>query len=554
MPDKEFNLLHEPWILVMKQDGTTGEVSILDAFRHAHEYRSIAGELPTQDVVVLRLLLAIMHAVFGRVDIQGNSKPLCDGDTDLAIDRWTDLWNLKQFPMEPIEAYLTKYEERFWLFHPKTPFYQVAALVKDKTVFGPFKMSKLNGDILESNGKARLFSSRAGDNKHILSYSEAARWILHVIGYAEDFGMLEAKGKKSKDDPSIGVGWVGKIGSVMAQGHNLFSTLMLNFVLLKDGEEKWGSEKPVWERDSTEPVLERNSIPCPDNPSELLSNLPRQILLLRGENGTVSEYVFLSGSFFPKESAFSEQFTIWRYTKDPGDKQPQFRPKTFDAERQIWRGFATFVIQNEGARKPGLISWLSKLREAGCFKSKLITFKTSSPQYGTMSASISDYACDFLAFDPKILTKMGVAWCNRIVKEIETTDILVQQLSMLARNIAKSAGSESGAGEADEARRQAYYELDMLFRHWLEALDPEVDDIDERSNEWWGISQKMIRRMGKKIAETSGPKSLIGRVDATEKIPSMTSAEAYNLFLYKTSSPSALIRKGGKNDRSGKKA
>ena len=129
MPDKEFNLLHEPWICVMTPDAEVKEVSILDAFRHAHEYRAISGELPTQNVAILRLLLAILHAVFGRVDVEGNafdedgeSNALCDLDPEDAYDRWQSLWELGKFPMKPIEDYLSHYEDRFWLFHPETPF------------------------------------------------------------------------------------------------------------------------------------------------------------------------------------------------------------------------------------------------------------------------------------------------------------------------------------------------------------------------------------------------------------------------------------------------
>ena len=75
MNEKEFNLLHEPWILVMRPDGMTEEVSLLDVFRRAPEFQSLAGELPTQDVAVLRLLLAILHAVFGHMTPTGHMPP-----------------------------------------------------------------------------------------------------------------------------------------------------------------------------------------------------------------------------------------------------------------------------------------------------------------------------------------------------------------------------------------------------------------------------------------------------------------------------------------------
>ena len=77
--EKEFNLLDEPWIVVRTTGNVTKEVSILDLFAHAHEYRGLAGELPTQDIAVMRLLLAVMHAAFVTEDIE---------DRDDAVELW----------------------------------------------------------------------------------------------------------------------------------------------------------------------------------------------------------------------------------------------------------------------------------------------------------------------------------------------------------------------------------------------------------------------------------------------------------------------------------
>ena len=49
MKQIEYNLLEERWVRVRGQDYTVQEVSLPDALLHAHEYRDLAGELPTQD-------------------------------------------------------------------------------------------------------------------------------------------------------------------------------------------------------------------------------------------------------------------------------------------------------------------------------------------------------------------------------------------------------------------------------------------------------------------------------------------------------------------------
>lgn len=76
MNDKAFNLLDEPWIRVVRPDAAEVEVSLTEALLGAHTYTDLAGELPTQDVAVLRLLLAVLHTVFSRVDCQDQKAPL----------------------------------------------------------------------------------------------------------------------------------------------------------------------------------------------------------------------------------------------------------------------------------------------------------------------------------------------------------------------------------------------------------------------------------------------------------------------------------------------
>lgn len=56
-----FNLLDEPWIRVTRLDGEPDEVSLLTVFQQAGDIAGIHGEIASQDVAVLRLLIAISH-------------------------------------------------------------------------------------------------------------------------------------------------------------------------------------------------------------------------------------------------------------------------------------------------------------------------------------------------------------------------------------------------------------------------------------------------------------------------------------------------------------
>ena len=76
MQEIEFNLLTEPWVRVRLPDNTVQEVSLTDALVHAQEYMDLAGEMPTQDAAMLRLLLAVLFTVFSRVNEVGEPEPL----------------------------------------------------------------------------------------------------------------------------------------------------------------------------------------------------------------------------------------------------------------------------------------------------------------------------------------------------------------------------------------------------------------------------------------------------------------------------------------------
>lgn len=145
MQEIEFNLLDEPWLRVRLPDNSVKEVTLTDALLHAHEYVDLAGEMPTQDAAVLRLLLAVLVTVFYRVDTQGKADPL--EDKQKAFSRWKELWQLGSLPEKPIRDYLAQWHDRFWLFHPERPFWQVPQ-AKDGTAYGA---AKLNGEMSESS-------------------------------------------------------------------------------------------------------------------------------------------------------------------------------------------------------------------------------------------------------------------------------------------------------------------------------------------------------------------------------------------------------------------
>lgn len=536
MPDKEFNLLFEPWILALRPDGVTEEVSLMELLRRSPEFQELAGELPTQDMALLRLLLAVLHAVFGRRDIDGKLARI-ESPSD-ALGRWKTLWNRGNFPMDVIENYLLQYKDRFFLFHPEHPFYQVAGL--DKSTY--YTAAKLNGELSESSNKIRLFPQRTGDGRRALRYSEAARWLLYV----NTFDDTSAK-PKEKGLPSPGVGWLGKLGLVAAIGDNLFETLLLNLVFLMDGGMKlWGEEKPLWESNTVK-SNERTEITMPDNPSELLTLQSRRLLLKRLGNAVVG-YGLLGGDFFPKENAFSEQMTVWGYGKGAKDKVEKYRPRRHSPTRRLWRDFSTLVVQAEGKHRPGVVSWLARLKSDCLISRAQFRFKTTAVHYGDKDFFADDVFSDSLSLNAGLLTTLGEHWVSRIIGELETTEQLVQHLGYLAQSLAKAAGNEQGEGPESAAKEQAYFLLDAPFRQWLEEIKPEQDEMSEVCDRWWEQAKRMIRDLGEKLVRQSGRQAFVGHVikegPKGKKVERRyTAPEAYNCFLRRTATRQAL--KGG---------
>jgi CRISPR system Cascade subunit CasA len=456
----------------------------------------------------MRLLLAVLYSAFCSFD-----------NEDEALDYWQETWESKAFPAEEIERYLRQYEDRFWLFHPEKPFYQIPGLDKRDDVFGPFNVSKLNGELSESDNKLRLFPQRSGAEKNSLSYAEAVRWLLYFNGFAETFGKLEAKGKTSKEDISVGVGWLGKLGLITAVGENLFQTLMLNFVLLDGKYQLWRAGKPIWEKPVS--LSERNHISLPKNPCELLTLQSRRVLL-EPEGGRVISFRFISGDIFRNENAFVEQMTPWRLSKQAKGSTPMFLPKTFQSSVQLWRDFSSLLAQDDKfeSQRPGVVTWLDYLIEAHLLASaSIFTFHTSGISYGTMQAVIVDVFSDSISFSAGLLSEMHKGWVTRIIAELSTTDMLVKEAGVLAQRIAKAAGAKDGkqggaadgSNARDEARTQAYYRLDEPFRHWLESIKPNIDDMDNKCTEWWDVAQRIIRALGREIVDDCSPQAFIGR-------------------------------------------
>lgn len=527
MKQTEFNLCTEPWIPVMADDCSVREVSLEDALLNAHSYADLRGELPTQDVAVMRLLLAILYTIFSRVDADGNPAPLRTAED--AFVRWGELWERGRFPEKPIQDYLAEWRERFWLFHPQMPFWQVPEADKGTA----YTAAKLNGEMSESSNKLRLFAPFCGEGKESLTYAQAARWLLYVNGYDDTSAKPKEKGL-----PSPGCGWLGQLGLISAAGENLFETLMLNLTMLRDGEQCWDGAHPCWEREKPR-AQERTEIPLPKDIAELYTLQSRRLLLMRSAD-KVTGYSLLGGDFFPKVNALSEQMTVWAPVMGKGSEIDGYRPRRHDPSRQMWREFANLFLEQSNARRPGVVQWITQLKNGTGLlkKEKMVHFRIASVQYGDKDFFMTDVFEDTLTFHADLLASLGRGWQTHIADEIARCDLLAAQVGYLAGDLEKAAGSKNETA-APKAKEQFYHQLDVPFRRWLVSIDPlcsRAEELEKRQ-EWLETVQEIARKMGREMVEISGENAFTGRMvtvrDHGKEISRHYSApESLNWFYY----------------------
>lgn len=534
MKDIEFNLLDEKWILVRKSDCTVDELSLTDALLKSHEYVELAGELPTQNVSILRLMLAVLHTVFSRYSPQGEPAPLYDSDD--AADRWKELWNAGRLPEKPIKEYLASVHDRFWLFHPERPFYQTEAA----KIGTEYTASKLNGAVSESGNKIRLFCGCTGVQKSELSYSEAARWLLYVNNYDDT-----SSKPKGKNLPSPGAGWLGKLGLITIRGNNLFETLVYNLILLnhkRNFSEVWGPECPAWEPDVPN-TAERAEIPMPDNLSELYTLQSRRLWLNRDDNEKVIGYNLLGGDFFEKVDAFIEPMTVWSKVKGNERAGEKFQPRRHDSSVQMWREFSYAFETAEGSHIPGVVLWTKYIKQMLPESRKLISFSIASVQYGDKDFFVNDVFSDSLTFHTDLITEIGEHWRAKITEEIEKCKKSAAALRDLAKDIELAAGSSEDTvlkrAVVERAREQYYYEIDLPFRNWLERIDPNWEIVSEQEEqalrEWHETAKRIALRIGQELVESAGTAAIVGRAvkDKNDKERYYSAPDAYRYFKIK---------------------
>lgn len=499
MTKSSFNLIDQPWLLAKNVSGGTETVSMRTVFHRAHEFKGLAGELPTQDFAVLRILLAVLYRVF---DAEEHDDPEED---------WRELWEADALPAQPIDEYLDRWHHRFDLFDAKVPWFQVADL---EAVSGETKPVDLL--IPDCPIEGSLFSMRRGYDS--ITAAEAARWLIHCQAYdvsgIKSGAVGDDRVKGGKGYP-IGVGWAGWMGGITVVGNDLRETLLLNLVLERKRDEQ---DLPVWELAPLTAAARPNALGL--GQVSLLAWPQRRIRLQQDDEGNVDALVLANGDPIDYQyQHLHEAMTGWRYSAPQTKKfgQDIYMARTFDPAIALWRGISTLLptVVNTQEKLDALpcksLVWASRQAERGVLPTnQMMRIQTSGVTYGPQMASWDEIFSDQLTFSIQLADTDDSAAKEVVYAAVGRAAEAVRSLGDLAGNLAVAAGGDS-AGPSEAAKAQGYSALDAPFREWLSGFDPS-GDIEDALADWTSTTRRIVLSAGDKVLAEASPAAFVGRV------------------------------------------
>lgn len=495
MEQPAFNLLDEPWVKVRALSGGVQELGLLKLFEQATELRGLAGELPTQDMAILRLLEAVLL---------GATRPSRSRSRDESVDLWGSWWEAGRFPPQIVRDYLEGHRDRFNLLDSVAPFLQVADL---HTSSGKASgLIKLIADIPDGH---QYFTTRAGQELESLAYSEAARWLVNCHAYdcsGIKTGAVGDERVKGGRGYSMGYpAWAGNLGVIVAEGSNLFETLMLNLPLSMARP----NDLPVWERPPLKACVAADH-PAPLGPADAFT-WPSRRIRLHPRDGRIADVLISNGDRLgPQHQQKNEPMTSWRksqnQSKGGGDV---YMPVTHSPEKRIWQGLGSLLLQVEGVslRAPAL-DWLDALRYSEILpKSFGMTLRAVGVEYGPQASSIVGVVDVGLHVHVAAITDPAVV--QIAVDAASRASQGVVALANLASNLERAAG-----GDAERPRQRTYelgYSLlDGPYREWLAALR-DTESAGELLDAWGERARRILLDAGSALVAEAGPAALVGR-------------------------------------------
>lgn len=513
-----YNLSGEAWIKTRLADNQIVELSLVDVFDRAKEIVTLAGEVSTQDVAVLRLLLAVARRAYPNLRSRGG---------------WQTHWTAGGLDAGPIIEYLKRHRDRFDLLHPDAPFYQVAGLHTAKG-----EMTELTRLVADVPVGHRFFTTRSGAALETVSFAEAARWVVHTQAFDSSGIKSGAVGddrvKGGRGYP-IGIAWAGWLGSVVVQGRNLAETLLLNLPVGKFLPPP-ETDQPVWERDPLTAAVEKERSGAPYGPVDLLTWQSRRIRLGHDGDRVTGVLIANGDPLHPRNRFDQEYMTSWRLSeaqmKAKKTTDPVFMPRAHQPEWAVWRGLESLLLPTDDSKRTKAgrwLEWISELKNNEVLADDHpVRLRTVGMQYGSQSAVIADITDDALTLRAAVLADPELQ--RFAISAVHDAAGAARALGQLGGDLARASGADRdlSAAARDEAREQAFAALDADYRRWVRKLDHETDQATAQEA-WRDQVRSVVRGLARHLLDSTSSTAWVGQ-PGTPDVPPFNAAVAANRF------------------------
>jgi CRISPR type I-E-associated protein CasA/Cse1 len=340
-----FNLVDEPWIPVRLINEAEGqrELSLLEVFQRCHEIRRIEYDRPLVIASLYKLLFAIhQRSIRPSQNHSERAKRIVQGMAE-GLD------------IEAIEQYLAQYRERFDLFHPLTPAFQVPGIFEPKWKDPWYKLTAEDGSwntsALSNPHKRSLPDAVAVP----ISPAAAARMLIAHQQYA-----LGGTIKRIITSSQAAIN--ASSAFFIVEGERLLDTLLLNS--FPQASDEYEADKALWELPPyRRPEIEAQNIKSPRGVVNTWTWLSRAVLFIPEEvNGSTRvRYMFYApGLPYNTDVVIDDPCTAYRKLKDGS-----YMPLRLQKDKAIWRNCNTFLPNSvDGSKAPYVVKQLFRLYQA----------------------------------------------------------------------------------------------------------------------------------------------------------------------------------------------
>lgn len=448
---KLFNLVEEGWIPI---SGCSKPLGIREALLQAQDLPRIEHSSPLVTIALYRLLLAVLHRAL-------------EGPNNL--DESLEWMEAGRFPADRIQAYLDRHYDRFWLFHPEHPFYQMPDLPLEGFADPWTRLTSEFG----SGNTSFLTNHRLREKKPelhtLLSFPEAACRLLEFQSFA-----LGGLMKRFVTSASGAMAVQGVL--VLADGASLFEQLIQSMVSYPKGDRD--RDRPIWEK----APYRRAQLDIKDTVRESLG-------------GITSLYTWFARSvrLFPCDDRVADVAISAGVVAEEGlgalepmfcfvnDEDGQARPLGFRSGRALWRDFhALLPDPSKSRRNCAVIEQATALCfELGKRRPQFRVFGISKDQAKVLGMHTESFVLPALVLDQVDV----FGFIKQRLEEAEAARrALSSSIRLLAKRLLSQGEREPDKDDVTSLTRTFPHEelfLPRIKRHFLRLIEELPAQADE---------------------------------------------------------------------------